>query len=71
LVEIVDDDLDRILALRNLRRRRLIFRDFVGRQTLPHAIGLPDAVDMPLEDLAWVEIERNLREPSRLYVWLA
>src|SRR5271156_2576671 len=69
LVWIVDDDLHRVLALRDSRRRRLVFGDLVARQILPLAVGLPDAVDVALEDLAGIEIECDLDELTGAHVF--
>src|SRR5277367_4263112 len=69
LVWIVDDDLHRVLALRDSRRRRLVFGDLIARQILPFAVGLPDAVDVALEDLAGIEIERDLDELTWAHVF--
>src|SRR5271166_6606288 len=63
-VGVVEDDLRRVLALRDGRRARLVFGDLVARQILPFAVGPPDAVHLAGEYLTGIEVERH-------FDWLA
>ena len=69
LIWIVEKNFGRVLALGEVRIQRLEFRDLVARKILPHAVRLPDAVNLPRKDLARIKVERNLDRLARFHVF--
>ena len=60
LLRIVQDYFDRVLALRDVWSCLLKLGNFITWQILSLSITPPDAVDLGLEDLAGIEVERHL-----------
>jgi len=68
-VGIVQDDLDRVLALGDGRSRLLKPGNLIGRQILSQPVASPDAVDFAGEDLAGIQVERDLDGLTWLHVF--
>src|SRR5208283_1781639 len=68
-VGIVEQNLDPILALRDVRAYGMELRDLVALQILGEAVGLPDGVDATSEDLPGIEVESDFDRLAGAHVF--